>query len=157
MEKTTTDSEMIESMAKWFTTGESLLAMIFALAVLIVTLRIIYRPRQDPLSVRLLGSLMVISLSFSANHPVIYGLGIFIIATLITELHFIEKLGVLIWRRKEHQQYLLQKATAEEVESKRKKELKIEADEMRDETQPLDGQLDPWDIYNKPPETLIAF
>ncbi len=73
IEKATTDSEMIESMAKWFTTGESLLAMIFALAVLIVTLRIIYRPRQDPLSVRLLGSLMVISLSFGANHPIIYG------------------------------------------------------------------------------------
>ena len=95
---------------------------------------------------------MVISLSLGANHPIIYGLGIFIIATLITELHFIEKLGALIWRRKEHQQYLLQKATAEEVESKRKKELKIEADEMRDETQSLDGQLDPWDIYNKPPD-----
>ncbi len=73
MEKTTTDSEMIESMAKWFTTRESLLTTIFAMAILIVTLCIIYRPRQDPLSVRLLGSLMVISLSFGANHPIIYG------------------------------------------------------------------------------------
>ena len=141
---------MVESMGKWFTTDESLLAMIFALAALIVTLRIIDRPRGDFLSVKLLGSLMVISLTFGANHPIIYGLGIFIIATLITELHFIEKLGALIWRRKEHHQYLLQKATAEEVENKRKKELKIKEEEMRDETQSLYGQHEPWDVYNKP-------
>ncbi len=153
MERSTIDSGLIESMAKWFTTGESLLAMIFALAVLIVTLRIIYRPRRDSLSVKLLGSLMVISLSFGADHPIIYGLGIFIIAALITELHFIEKLGALIWRRKEHQQYLLQKATVEEVENKRKKELKIKEDEMPDETQSLDSQHNPWNVYNKPPNS----
>ena len=41
MEKSIADSGMVESMGKWFTTGESLLAMIFALAALIVTLRII--------------------------------------------------------------------------------------------------------------------
>ena len=106
MEKSIADSGMVESMGKWFTTGESLLAMIFALAVSIVTFRIIDRPRRDSLSVKLLGRRMVISLSFGANHPIIYELGIFIIATLITELHFIEKLGALIWRRKEHHQYL---------------------------------------------------
>ena len=48
MEKATADTEMIESMAKWFTTGESLLAMIFAMAVLIVTLRIITVPVKIP-------------------------------------------------------------------------------------------------------------
>lgn len=61
MEKSAIDSKTLESMAKWFTTGESLLAMNFALAVLIITLRIIYRPRQDALSVKLLGSIMAIS------------------------------------------------------------------------------------------------
>jgi hypothetical protein len=152
MEKSTVDSGTIDSMAKWFATGESLLAMIFALAALIVTLRIIYRPRQDALSVKLLGSIMVISLCFGANHPVVYGLGIFIIATLVTELQLLEKLGALIWRRKEHQQYLLQKATAEEVESKRKKELKIKEEEMSNETQSLDDEYDPWNVYSKPPD-----
>ena len=34
MEKSIADSGMVESMGKWFTTGESLLAMIFALAAL---------------------------------------------------------------------------------------------------------------------------
>jgi hypothetical protein len=152
MEKSTADSGMIESMAKWFTTGESLLAMIFALAALIVTLRIIYSPRRDSLSIKLLGSLMVLSLSFGANHPIIYGFSIFIIAALITELHFIEKLGALVWRRKEHHQYLLQKATAEEVENKRKGELRIKEEEIKDEAQPLYGQHEPWDVYNKPPD-----
>ena len=94
-------------MAKWFSTGEFLLAMIFTLAALIVTLRLIYRPRKDALFIKLLGSLMVIALSFAANHPIVYGLSIFIIASLITELHLIEKLGALVWRRKEHHQYLL--------------------------------------------------
>ena len=134
MEKSIADSGMVESMGKWFATGESLLAMIFALVVLIVTFRIIDRPRRDSLSVKLLSSRMVISLSFGANHPIIYGLGIFIIATLITELHFIEKLGALIWRRKEHHQYLLQKATAEEVaacEEFRDKQMQ----ELKDENQ----------------------
>jgi len=152
MEKSTIDSGMIGSFARWFTTGESLLAMIFAMAVLIVTLRIIYRPHRDALSIKLLGSLMVISLSFGANHPIIYGLSIFIIAALITELHFIEKLGALLWRRKEHHQYLIQKATAEEVENKRKSELKINEAEMKEETQSLYGQHEPWDVYNKPPD-----
>ena len=41
MEKSIADSGMVESMGKWFATGESLLAMIFALAVLIETFRII--------------------------------------------------------------------------------------------------------------------
>ncbi|MZH02574.1 MAG: hypothetical protein F3745_04025 [Nitrospinae bacterium] len=150
MENSTVDSRTIESMAKWFTTGESLLAMIFALAALIITLRIIYRPRKDSLSVKLLGSIMVISLCFGANHPAVYGLGIFIIATLVTELHFIEKLGALVWRRKEHQQYLLQKATSEEVESKRRKELKISEEELPNETQSLDDEHNPWSVYNKP-------
>ena len=76
MEKSIADSGMVESMGKWFATGESLLAMIFALVVLIVTFRIIDRPRRDSLSVKLLSSRMVISLSFGANHPIIYGLGI---------------------------------------------------------------------------------
>jgi hypothetical protein len=150
MEKSTAGSGMIDSMAKWFVTGESLLAMIFALAALIVTLRIIYRPRKDSLSIKLLGSLMVIALSFGANHPIIYGLSIFIIAALITELHFIEKLGALLWRRKEHHQYLLQKATADEVDNKRKVELHIKEEKTPNETQSLYGQHEPWDIYNKP-------
>jgi hypothetical protein len=152
MEKSATDSKMIESMANWFTTGESLLAMIFALAALIVTLRLIYRPRRDSLSIKLLGSLMVIALTFGANHPIIYGISIFIIAALITELHFIEKLGALIWRRKEHHQYLLQKATAEEVDNKRKVELNIKDEGMKEETPSLYGQHEPWDVYNKPPD-----
>ena len=152
MEKSAEDSEMIASMAKWFTTGEPLLAMIFALAALIVTLRIIYRPHKDSLSIKLLGSLMVMALSFGASHPIIYGFSIFIIAALITELHFIEKLGALIWRRKEHHQYLLLKATAEEVENKPTVELKIKEDELPDETQSFYNQHEPWDIYNKPPD-----
>ena len=95
---------------------------------------------------------MVIALSFGANHPIVYGLSIFIIAALITELHFIEKLGALVWRRKEHHQYLLQKATAEEVENKRKIELKIKAEEIPKETPSLHGQHEPWDVYKKPPD-----
>ena len=61
MEKSIADSGMVESMGKWFTTGESLLAMIFALAALIVTLRIIL---TVPGEILCLSSCLVVSWSF---------------------------------------------------------------------------------------------
>lgn len=63
-------------------------------------------------------------------------LGIFIVATLVTELEFLEKLAAIFWNRKEYWEYLTKRASPAEVDRK----LEREAREQAVENQPLEGE-----------------
>lgn len=73
--------------------------------------------RRTDLSVKLTGSILVLSMSFAAQNGFVYGIGVFVIATLVTELQFLEKLAALVWNRKEYWEYL-SKASPREVQEK---------------------------------------
>ncbi|WP_340104559.1 NERD domain-containing protein [Rhodohalobacter sp. 8-1] len=94
----------------------SILAGAYAVVALLMTLLLSYFHKRD-LPVKLLGSLMVLSIMFGANNAWIYAIGVFIVATLVTELQFLEKLAALAWNRKEYWQYLSQ-ASDEEIKAK---------------------------------------
>ncbi|MCH8067632.1 MAG: hypothetical protein IIC69_03540 [Nanoarchaeota archaeon] len=51
---------------------------------------------------KFLGVMFVLALSFTANNIFVYVISIFIIATLVTELQFLEMLIALIWDRPEY-------------------------------------------------------
>lgn len=51
---------------------------------------------------KFLGVLFIVSLSFAANNPFVYVISVIIIATLVTELQFLEMLIALIWNRPEY-------------------------------------------------------
>jgi len=51
---------------------------------------------------KFIGVLFILSLSFATNSPFVYLISIIIIATLVTELQFLEMLVALIWNRPEY-------------------------------------------------------
>lgn len=100
-----------------FSKASSWLALIFALGGLLVSLFYIIGSPRD-LGVKLVGSVFVVGLCFAANSVAVYPLGILIVATLITELQFLEKIAALFWNRKEYWDYLIGQASEKEVEKK---------------------------------------
>lgn len=72
--------------------------------------------------VKLIGSALVLALAFAANNAFTYGLAIFIVATLVTDLDFLEKLAALFWNRDKYWEYQLQKQTRADAEAKAAKE-----------------------------------
>ncbi|MFP3369231.1 hypothetical protein [Pseudomonas sp. SIMBA_068] len=72
--------------------------------------------------VKLIGSALVLALAFAANNAFTYGLAIFIVATLVTDLDFLEKLAALFWNRDKYWEYQLQKQTIADAEDKAAKE-----------------------------------
>lgn len=112
----------MESLITDFEKLSSIIATTYAGVALIMTIVLSLVPKRD-LSVKLLGSLMVLSIMFGANNAWIYAIGVFIVATLVTELQFLEKLAALAWNRKEYWQYLISGASDEEIEAKRIQEV----------------------------------
>lgn len=51
---------------------------------------------------KFLGVLLILSITFAANNAFVYVISTFIIATLVTELQFLEMLIALIWNRPEY-------------------------------------------------------
>lgn len=125
----------------------ALIAALFAIVALVITVPIIIRDK-GPLATQLLGSLLVIAISFSAHNPVVYTISVFVIATLVTELQFLEKIAALIWNRKEYWNYLIGAASKEEVESKAKAE--AEAELLKAETEGLDEAEAVEDVDEEP-------
>ena len=72
--------------------------------------------------VKLIGSALVLALAFAANNAVTYGLAIFIVATLVTDLDFLEKLAALFWNRDKYWEYQLKKQSPDEETAKAAKE-----------------------------------
>lgn len=80
-------------------------SIIFAITSLVITCICIFKQTSYHLSIKLLGSLMVLSLSFASDHFIVYALSIFIIATLVTDLDFLEKIAALLWNREKYWEY----------------------------------------------------
>lgn len=98
----------------------------FALVGLIIATICIFFPRAQTVSIKLLGSLMVLALAFAANNGFVYSLAIFIVATLVTDLDFLEKIAALFWNRDKYWEYRMGQATPSEVEARVASEAKQE-------------------------------
>lgn len=114
------NNEIMDSM-----TYTIIIASIFAIVGLIAAV-IFMRGGDKKYSTQLLGSILVVSISFSAHNTVVYTISVFVIATLVTELQFLEKIAALIWNRKEYWDYLSGNASKEEIKAKVKAEVEAE-------------------------------
>lgn len=68
--------------------------------------------------IKLIGSGLVLSLAFASNNVWTYALSIFIVATLVTELQFLEKLAAMFTNRDKYWDYLTKHSTPEQSEQK---------------------------------------
>lgn len=96
----------------------SVLSAGFAVVGLIIASICIFLPRAQSVSIKLLGSLMVLALAFAANNGFVYSLAIFIVATLVTDLDFLEKIAALFWNRDKYWEYRMVQANPSEVEAR---------------------------------------
>lgn len=76
----------------------SWLGVIFSITALLIAVVIICRSERGT-GIKLLGAIFVTGLCFAANNWSAYLLGIFIVATLVTELEFLEKLAAIFCER----------------------------------------------------------
>jgi hypothetical protein len=86
-------------------------------AALFFTGRAIVKPVNEQ-SGKALGVLLVMSLAFAADTPFLYGLAIFIVATLVTELGFLEKIAALVWNRGKYWDWMIAKETSSEADAR---------------------------------------
>ncbi|PBQ22013.1 hypothetical protein CCL08_01715 [Pseudomonas congelans] len=80
-----------------------LLAQLFGIYGLVVGSALILKnapPKRE--AIKLLGSAFVLALAFAANTSWTYALAIFVVATLVTELEFLEKLAAMFTNNGQH-------------------------------------------------------
>ncbi|MBE0615082.1 MAG: hypothetical protein IH604_15525 [Burkholderiales bacterium] len=106
----------------------SVLSAGFAIVGLFVAAICIFFPRQQSVSIKLLGSLMVLALAFAANNVAVYSLAIFIVATLVTDLDFLEKIAALFWNRDKYWEYRMGQIPPSEVKARVASEAQQEAE-----------------------------
>lgn len=127
-------------------TDTKLIASLFAIVGLVVGVALMFKSDRK-LVTQLLGAILVVSISFSAHNAVVYIISVFVIATLVTELQFLEKIAALIWNRKEYWQYLTGRASKEDVEEKARSEVdeQLEKESMAgaDEAESVDEVDEP--------------
>lgn len=107
----------------------SILSASFSVVGLIVAAIYIFYPRSQAISIKLLGSLMVLALAFAANNAFVYSLAIFIVATLVTDLDFLEKIAALFWNRDKYWEYRMGEIPPSEVRARAASEAQQEIDE----------------------------
>lgn len=128
-------------------TDPKLIATLFAVSALLLAVPLIIRGSTQ-FATQLLGSVLVVAICFSAHNAVVYTISVFVIATLVTELHFLEKIAALIWNRKEYWDYLSGNATKEEIKDKAESEVAAEIlKENNDEPDDIE-QIE--DVENQP-------
>jgi hypothetical protein len=111
-------SDLLQVLSNFQETA-ALLAAVFLVVVLVATMTFILTRRNSDLAIRLLGSLMILALALAANTVWLYGIAVFIVATLVTELDFLEKFIAIVWNRKEYWDYRISSATPKELQRKR--------------------------------------
>ncbi|HYD60419.1 MAG TPA: hypothetical protein VEC35_08695 [Noviherbaspirillum sp.] len=99
---------------------EVLAGAVTVLAIFFVLLSLF--PRIQSHAVRLLALLFVVGLALIANHPSTYFAAIFVVATAVTELEFLQNLAAIIRGNKEYFQYKLETLSREQIERKVKAE-----------------------------------
>lgn len=114
--------DVISSLFHLFREWNTALAGAFLATTLLAAIVLMFWPKPNPFSIKLLGSLMVLGLALSTSNSWVYGVAIFIVATLVTELEFLEKLAAIVWRQKEYWDYRLRDSSRKEIEEKRKAE-----------------------------------
>ena len=139
-------------------TEPKVIATLFAVSALLLAVPLIVRGSAQ-FATQLLGSILVVAICFSAHNTVVYTISVFVIATLVTELHFLEKIAALIWNRKEYWDYLSGSATKEEVKDKAESEvaaeiLKENTDEPDDVEQVEDVESQPEGILETETEKI---
>jgi len=134
---------------EWITDTKTV-ATIFAVVGLAAAICLMLSSERK-IATQILGSLFVISISFSADDTVVYTIAVFVIATLVTELHFLEKIAALIWNRKEYWKYLSGNASKKEVEEKTRSE--IEANLINNDAEGPD-EVEAIDKTNHEPEGI---
>lgn len=101
---------------------EALGGGVIAIALLFVFISLIPGVRGH--STRLLALLLVASLALFSNHWATYFAALFIVATAVTELEFLQNLAAIIRGNKEYFQYKKEHLSREQVEKKVEKEQK---------------------------------
>jgi len=89
-------------------------------------------------STKLIGSGLVLGMAFAANHVVTYGLSIFIVATLVTELHFLEKIAALFWDRDKYWEHLQKQSPAAIAEKAEKEAQEIQQSPSEEDKPAMD-------------------
>jgi hypothetical protein len=109
--------------------GLNYLLIIFSLILIPVTL--FAKSERSNLSLKLQAIFIVTSLCFIANNAAVYGIAVFIVATSITSLDFLEKLAAIVWRNDKYWDYKLQEASFQEKFDKTKKEVQSEVENLK--------------------------
>lgn len=128
-------------------TDPKVIATLFAVSALLLAVPLIIRGGAQ-FATQLLGSILVVAICFSAHNAVVYTISVFVIATLVTELHFLEKIAALIWNRKEYWDYLSDSATKDEVKDKAESE--VAAEILKESTDEPDDVEQVEDVDNQP-------
>ncbi len=108
----------------------TLLAATIACVALFSTLSLLHSPTVHPLSRRLVGSMWACAMCFAADNSAVYTVGLFIVATLVTELEFLEKLAAIVWGREAYWKYKLQKASPAQVANEQQEDAVALASEV---------------------------
>jgi uncharacterized protein (UPF0335 family) len=128
-------------------------AFIFVLIVflfLLVTLLFLiigkFRDGVEKQFSKIIGVLLIVVISLFVNNPFIYALSVIIVATLVTELEFIEKVVAILWSQKEYWDYKKEEKASEQqrgLESVGEKQFEtIEAPEIASELEEVKRQLE---------------
>ncbi|WP_315734130.1 hypothetical protein [Bradyrhizobium sp. SZCCHNR1093] len=73
-------------------------------------------------STKIAGSVFILALTFAANHPGTYALGMMIVATLVTELSFIERIFAIFLRNDSYFRWNTAPASVQQVAQKKESE-----------------------------------
>jgi|SRR3989344_783793 len=90
----------------------SLYSFVSIIIGILVSVFIFFMTKDRVFFGKIFGTFAIFSLAILGNNPFVYLIALIIIATLVTELEFLEKLMALIWNREKYWDYLLDRRTA---------------------------------------------
>lgn len=117
-----------------------ILTLLFLVVSLIIGVILVFVPKKDDMAIKLFGSIVVVGLSLASNDVWVYALAIFIIATLVTELSFLENIAAIFWNREKYWEYMMKKASVSELKAKRQEEALEEQGETASGTEPSEPE-----------------
>ena len=109
---------------------EKLLAVLAFLSAVVLGVYNSFSKTNREFITKFSGALLVSALALLANHVVVYALSIFIVATIITRLDFLENIAAIFWGRREFWEYrtYMTKATKAELRDKLHRDVQREVE-----------------------------
>lgn len=98
---------------------------------------------EKGLTVKVIGTLLVLLIALSADNGFVFALSVFVIATLVTDLEFLEKLAAIAWNRKEYWDFKLKDASAAEVRQKLANNSELEVSAVPNEVKEKGARNEP--------------